>query len=125
MNKLLIAYIIFRHGKRIDRESLNLSVESRLYLSCAPIFHLLGLQYHLLRIILQWLMYYTLLSKESTMKMTEKTADMLVDNINDLEEPFSPVMELTAKSVTGCLTNVLQSAAGSGASDENQPSPEA
>lgn len=58
------------------------------------------------------------------MQMTEKTADMLVDNINDLEEPFSPVMELTAKSVTGCLTNVLQSAAGSEESGENQPSPE-
>lgn len=62
------------------------------------------------------------------MQMTEKTADMLVDNINDVEEPFSSVMELTAKSVTGCLTNVLQSAAGgtqgSEASDENQPSPE-
>ncbi|XP_078351938.1 LOW QUALITY PROTEIN: polycystin-1-like protein 2 [Oculina patagonica] len=67
-------------------------------------------------------------SLELTMQMTEKTTNMLMDNVNDLEEPFSPVMELTAKSVTGCLTNVLQSAAGttqgSGASDENQPSPE-
>lgn len=62
------------------------------------------------------------------MQLTEKTANMLVDNVNDLEEPFSPVMELTAKSVTGCLTNVLQSAAGTtqvgGASDKSQPSPE-
>lgn len=41
------------------------------------------------------------------MQMTDKTAGMLVDNINDIEEPFSSVMELTAKSVTGCLTNVL------------------
>lgn len=58
------------------------------------------------------------------MQMTDKTANMLTDTLNDLEEPFSPVLELTAKSVTGCLTNALQSAAGSGASDETQPSPE-
>ena len=58
------------------------------------------------------------------MKMTDKTTNMLVDTLNDLEEPFSPVMELTAKSVTGCLTNVLQSAAGAGNSDSSLPSPE-
>lgn len=61
------------------------------------------------------------------MQMTDKTTNMLVDNLNDLEEPFSPVMELTAKSVTGCLKNVLQLAAGgnqgNGVSDDNQPSP--
>ncbi|KAL9954039.1 hypothetical protein ACROYT_G041527 [Oculina patagonica] len=67
-------------------------------------------------------------SLESTMQMTEKTTNMLMDNVKDLEEPFFPVMELTAKSVTECLTNVLQSAAGatqeSGFSDENEPSSE-
>lgn len=60
--------------------------------------------------------------------MTDKTASMLMDTVNDLEEPFSPVMELTAKSVTGCLTNILQSAAGpipaNEVSDDNKPSPE-
>ena len=55
------------------------------------------------------------------MEMTDKTTNMLVDTLNDLEEPFSPVMELTARSVTGCLTNVLQSAAGAG--DSSPPSP--
>lgn len=58
--------------------------------------------------------------------MTEKVSNMLVDNLNDLEEPFSPVIEQTSKSITGCLTNVLQSAAGAdqanGVSDDNQPS---
>ena len=53
------------------------------------------------------------------MEMTDKTTNMLVDTLNDLEEPFSPVMELTAKSVTGCLTNVLQSAAGAGQANSN------
>ena len=57
------------------------------------------------------------------MEMTDKTTNMLVDTLNDLEEPFSPVMELTAKSVTGCLTNVLQSAAGAENSASSLPSP--
>ena len=48
------------------------------------------------------------------MEMTDKTTNMLVDTLNDLEEPFSPVMELTARSV-------LQSAAGAG--DSSPPSP--
>lgn len=60
------------------------------------------------------------------MQMTEKVSNMLVDNLNDLEEPFSPVIEQTSRSITGCLTNVLQSAAGAdqanGVSDDNQPS---
>ena len=55
------------------------------------------------------------------MEMTDKATNMLVDTLNDLEEPFSPLMELTAKSVTECLTNVLQSAAGAG--DSSAPSP--
>lgn len=58
--------------------------------------------------------------------MTDKATNLLVDALNDLEEPFSPVLEKTAKSVTGCLTNVLQSAAGTNqenrAVDENQSS---
>lgn len=58
------------------------------------------------------------------MEMTDKTTNLLVDTLNDLEEPFSPVMELTAQSITGCLTNVLQSAAGKGNSDSSPPSPE-
>lgn len=60
------------------------------------------------------------------MQMTDKATNLLVDALNDLEEPFSPVLEKTAKSVTGCLTNVLQSAAGTNqenrAVDENQSS---
>ena len=55
------------------------------------------------------------------MEMTDKTTNMLVDTLNDLEEPFSSVMELTAKSVAGCLTNVLQSAAGAENSDSPSP----
>ena len=58
------------------------------------------------------------------MQMTDKTANMLTDTLNDLEEPFSPVLELTAKSVTGCLTNVLQSAAGSSQANGASPFPE-
>ncbi|KAL9954033.1 hypothetical protein ACROYT_G041521 [Oculina patagonica] len=63
-------------------------------------------------------------SLELTMQMTDKTANMLTDTLNDLEEPFSPVLELTAKSVTGCLTNVLQSAAGTSQANGASPSPE-
>ena len=62
------------------------------------------------------------------MKLTDSTANMLVSALNDVEEPFSPALEQTAVSVTGCLTNVLQSASGgsqsNGASQESQPSPE-
>ena len=58
--------------------------------------------------------------------MTERVSNILVDSLNDLEEPFSPVMEKTSKSITGCLANVLQSAAGAdqanGVSADNQPS---
>ena len=60
------------------------------------------------------------------MQLTDKAANLLVDALNDLEQPFSPVLEKTAKSVTECLTNVLQSAAGTdqenAAVDENQSS---
>ena len=47
------------------------------------------------------------------MKLTDSTANMMIDTLNDPEEPFTPVLEQTATSVTGCLTNVLKSAAGS------------
>ena len=60
------------------------------------------------------------------MQMTDKAANLLADALYDLEEPFSPVLEQTAKGVTECLTNVLQSAAGTDqentAVDENQSS---
>ena len=60
------------------------------------------------------------------MQMTDKAANLLADALYDLEEPFSPVLEKTAKSVTECLTNVLQSAASTDqentAEDENQSS---
>lgn len=61
------------------------------------------------------------------MKLTDSTANMMIDTLNDPEEPFTPVLEKTATSVTGCLTNVLKSAAGSGqvdgALEEKKPSP--
>jgi len=60
------------------------------------------------------------------MQMTDKISNMLVDNLKDLEEPFSPEMEQTCKSITGCLANVLQVASGAdqtnGVSDDSQPS---
>ena len=60
------------------------------------------------------------------MQMTDKAANLLADALYDLEEPFSPVLEKTAKSVTECFTNVLQSAAGTDqentAVEENQSS---
>lgn len=58
------------------------------------------------------------------MEMTDKSANLLLDALNDLEEPFSPVLEQTAKSVTGCLTNVLAAGASQagGASGETQSS---
>ncbi len=58
------------------------------------------------------------------MQMTDKTTNLLLGALNDLEEPFSPVLEQTATSVTGCLTNVLTAGASQadGASDETQSS---
>ena len=37
----------------------------------------------------------------------------MISTLDDPEEPFTPELEQTATSVTGCLTNVLKSAAGS------------
>ena len=58
------------------------------------------------------------------MQMTDKTTNMLADTINDLEEPFSSALELTAKSVTECLTSVLAAGASQavGASEGTQSS---
>ena len=47
------------------------------------------------------------------MRLTESTSNMMISTLNDPEEPFTPALELIATSVTGCLTNVLKSAAGS------------
>ena len=47
------------------------------------------------------------------MRLTESTSNMMISTLNDPEEPFTPALELVATSVTGCLTNVLKSAAGS------------
>ena len=62
------------------------------------------------------------------MQLTDSTANMMISTLNDPEEPFTPELEQTATSVTGCLTNVLKSAAGSSQDDTDSavtpPSPE-
>ena len=47
------------------------------------------------------------------MQLTESTSSVMISTLNDPEEPLTPALELTATSVTDCLTNVLKSAAGS------------
>ena len=47
------------------------------------------------------------------MRLTESTSYMMISTLNDPEEPFTPTLELVATSVTGCLTNIVKSAAGS------------
>ena len=42
---------------------------------------------------------------------------MMISTLNDPEEPFTPELVKTATSITGCLTNVLKSAAGSSQDD--------
>ena len=42
---------------------------------------------------------------------------MMISTLNDPEEPFTPELEQTATSVTGCLTNIIKSAAGSSQDD--------
>ena len=53
---------------------------------------------------------------------------MMISTLNDPEEPFTPELVKTATSITGCLTNVLKSAAGSSHDDTDSavtpPSPE-
>ncbi|XP_022808986.1 polycystic kidney disease protein 1-like 2 [Stylophora pistillata] len=65
---------------------------------------------------------------ELTMRLTDSTANMMISTLNDPEEPFTPLLEQTATSVTGCLTNVLKSAAGSSQDETDSlvtpPSPE-
>ena len=51
------------------------------------------------------------------MQLTDSTAHMMISTLNDPEEPFTPELEQTATSITGCLTNVLKSAAGSSQDD--------
>lgn len=46
------------------------------------------------------------------MKLTDSATNLLVSALNDIEEPFSTEFEESATGVTGCLKNVLQSAAG-------------
>ena len=48
-----------------------------------------------------------------TIRLTDSTSNMMISTVNDPEEPFTPTLELVATSVTGCLANVLKSAAGS------------
>ena len=51
------------------------------------------------------------------MQLTDITVNMMVSILNDPEEPFTPELEQTATSVTGCLTNIIKSAAGSSQDD--------
>lgn len=53
------------------------------------------------------------------MKLTDSATNLLVSALNDIEEPFSSELEESAASVTGCLKNVLQSAAGAGQANSN------
>lgn len=51
------------------------------------------------------------------MQLTDITVNMMVSILNDPEEPFTPELEQTATSITGCLTNIIKSAAGSSQDD--------
>ena len=51
------------------------------------------------------------------MQLTDITVNMMVSVLNDPEEPFTPELEQTATSITGCLTNIIKSAAGSSQDD--------
>lgn len=61
------------------------------------------------------------------MNFTDSQTKLLISDLNDIEQPFSAVLEESATSVTDCLTNVLRSASGSsqanGDSAKNQSSP--
>ncbi|XP_027041641.1 uncharacterized protein LOC113669763 [Pocillopora damicornis] len=54
---------------------------------------------------------------EITMQLTDITVNMMVSILNDPEEPFTPELEQTATSITGCLTNIIKLAAGSSQDD--------
>ena len=45
--------------------------------------------------------------------MTEATSNVLLDALNDPEEPLTAEVEETAVAVAGCLKNVLKSSSGS------------
>lgn len=51
------------------------------------------------------------------MQLTDITVNMMVSILNDPEEPFTPELEQTATSITGCLTNIIKLAAGSSQDD--------
>lgn len=51
------------------------------------------------------------------MQLTDITINMMVSILNDPEEPFTPELEQTATSITGYLTNIIKSAAGSSQDD--------
>lgn len=51
------------------------------------------------------------------MQLTDITVNMMVSILHDPEEPFTPELEKTATSITGCLTNIIKSAAGSSQDD--------
>ena len=61
--------------------------------------------------------------KNETMKLTDTTTELLRYALGDIEEPFSAELEESAKSMTACLKNVLQSTSrsnnASGYSTEN------
>lgn len=60
------------------------------------------------------------------MNFTDSATNSILSELNDLEEPLSPDLEELATSVTGSLTNVLQTASGAsqaeGDSESNQTS---
>lgn len=47
------------------------------------------------------------------MNLTKHIAALVASILADVEEPFSAEIEETAATAVGCLSNVLQSAAGS------------
>ena len=58
------------------------------------------------------------------MQMTGTVTNLLSTALNDPEEPFTPELDETASSVTGCLSNVLKSASGgSQPNDTSQVTP--
>lgn len=66
---------------------------------------------------------YLTFFKNETMKLTDTTTELLRYALGDIEEPFSAELEESAKSMTACLKNVLQSTSrsnnASGYSTEN------
>ena len=71
---------------------------------------------------LDYRLYLTFFQNE-TIKLTDTTTELLRYALGDIEEPFSAELEESAKSMTACLKNVLQSTSrlnnASGYSTEN------